>query len=98
MLVTIWKAELDPFITLLPTHSSRISAIVLDIPFHQKTVHINTYLPTAGHDSDFIESLASLQNTIDEASELHPTAIVYVKGDTNASCPPSLNNKRDALL
>ena len=96
--LTLWKAELDPYISVLPTHSSRISAIVLDIPFHQKTVHINIYLPTAGLDSDFIESLATLQNTIDEATDMHPTAIVYVKGDANASCPPRPNNRRDALF
>ena len=96
--LTLWKDELDSFITVLPTFSSRITPIVLDCPGYQTTVHINIYLPTAGRDSDFIEALATLQATIDDANEKYPTALVYLKGDANAACPPRFNNKRDAIF
>ena len=53
--LTMWKSELDPFITILPPQTSRISNIIFDLPEIQTTVHINIYLPTAGRESDFIE-------------------------------------------
>ena len=96
--LTLWKAELDSYISVLKTHTSRVTGIVLDIPCRQTTVHINIYLPTAGKDSAFMEALASLQATIDEASELHPSALIFIKGDANASLTPRDNNKRDVFF
>ena len=96
--LTLWKAELDSYISVLKTHTSRVTGIVLDIPCRQTTVHINIYLPTAGKDSAFMEALAALQATIDEASELHPSALIFIKGDANASFTPRENNKRDVFF
>ena len=89
----MWKSELDPFITILPPQKSRISTIIFDPPDIQTTVHINIYLPTAGRESDFIETLATLQATIDEVCDQYPEALIYVKGDANASISPRNNNK-----
>ena len=93
--LTLWKAELDPFISILPSETSRISAILLDLPEHQTTVHINVYLPTSGKEAEFISTLGTLQVVIEDAKEAHPTALIYVKGDANASVIPRPNNKRD---
>ena len=93
--LTLWKAELDPFITVLPSQSSRISTVVLDPPGIQTTVHINIYLPTSGRDSDFIDTLATLQATIDDVGDQYPSALIYVKGDANASISPRPGNKHD---
>ena len=96
--LTLWKAELDPYITILPTQTSRILPILLDYPGYQQTIHVNIYLPTSGRESDFIESLASLQATIDHANESYPSALIYVKGDANACSSPRPNNKRDLVF
>ena len=93
--LTLWKDELDSYITVLNTKTSRVTAIVLDIPYCQTTVHINIYLPTAGKDSEYMEALATLQATLDEASEIHPNCLVYIKGDANACFSPRDKNKRD---
>ena len=61
----------------------------------QTTVYINIYLPTAGKESEFMETLAILQTTIDEASEMHPSCLLYIKGDANACFSPREKNKRD---
>ena len=96
--LTMWKSELDPFITVLPPQTSRISTIIFDPPDIQTTVHINIYLPTAGRESDFIETLATLQATIDEVYDQYPAALIYVKGDANASISPRIHNKRDHVF
>ena len=93
--LTMWREELDSFITVLDTKTSRVTGIILDIPFCQSTVHINIYLPTAGKDSEFMDALATLQATVDEASEVRPTCLLYIKGDANACFSPRDKNKRD---
>ena len=79
---------LDPFVTVLTTESSRILPILLELPGYQPTIHINIYLPTSGREKEFIDALANLQNTVDELSEKYPTALVYYRGDANASYNP----------
>ena len=45
--LTAWKSNLDPFVTVLNTESSRILPILLELPGYQPTIHINIYLPTS---------------------------------------------------
>ena len=96
--LTLWRAELDPFITILPSETSRISAIVLDLPERQISVHINIYLPTSGKEAEYISTLGALQAVIDDVKDAHPTALIYVKGDANASLIQRPNNKRDLVF
>ena len=96
--LTAWKTELDPFITVLSTQSSRILPIILELPGFQPTIHINIYLPTSGLDKQYLDELASLQNIIDDLSEKYPTSLVYVRGDANASYIPRNHNKRDEIF
>ena len=96
--LTAWKSCLDPYISVLNTKSSRILPILLEIPNSQPTIHINIYLPTTGLDKQYIDELANLQNTIEDVSEQYPTALVYVRGDANASYVVRNANKRDGIF
>ena len=44
------------------------------------------------------QTIALLQATIDDIHDEYPSALIYIKGDANASCPPRANNKRDLLF
>ena len=96
--LTAWKNELDPFVTLLRTDTSRILPILLDIPGYQPTAHINIYLPTSGQDNQYIEELANLQATIDHIYDICPSAIIHIRGDANASFVERLKHKRDKIF
>ena len=96
--LTMWKAELDHLVTILPSETSRITTLVLDPPDTLTTVHINIYLPTSGKDPQYINTLATLQATIDEVSSQYPEAPIYIKGDANASFIPRKDNKRDPIF
>ena len=96
--LTAWKSNLDPFVTVLTTESSRILPILLELPGFQPTIHINIYLPTSGREKEFIDALANLQNTVDELSEKYPTALVYIRGDANACSSSSLTSTREGCL
>ena len=96
--LTMWKAELDHLVTILPSETSRITTLVLDPPETLTTIHINIYLPTSGKESQFINCLATLQATIDDASAQYPDALIYVRGDANASFIQRNDNKRDLLF
>ena len=96
--MTLWKKSLDPFITVFQTQSSRILPIILDVPGLQTSAHINIYLPTAGRENEFVDELATLQNTIEDISEKYPAAIIYIRGDANACVSGRTNNKRDGIF
>ena len=55
--MTLWKNELDPYVTVLEPSSSRILVLVLDKPGHQVNIHINIYLSTAGKEAEFLQDL-----------------------------------------
>ena len=96
--LTAWKAELDPFVTVMKTKSSRILPVLLELPGFQPTVHINIYLPTSGRDKEYFDELTNLQVTIEEVIELYPTSLVCIRGDANASFTVRNKNKRDEIF
>ena len=96
--ITLWKHELDPHITVLEPVSSRILAVVLDKPGIQVSIHINVYLSTAGKESDFVQDLALLEDTIDDATEKYPHSVIHIRGDANAAPVPRARNQRDLLF
>ena len=96
--LVLWKTHLDPYITILKPVSSRILALVLDQPGFQISVHITIYLSTAGHDPQYVQDLALLQETINEVKLKYPDSVIYLRGDANASIIPRSNNKRDDLF
>ena len=46
--MAMWEAELDPYVSIHPTASSSILALILAIPNYQKSIHLGIYLPTSG--------------------------------------------------
>ena len=96
--MTLWKTDLDPYISIIEPSSSRVLAMVLDKPGHQTSIHINIYLHTAGKDPEFLQDLAILEETIDDAMDKYSDAVVYIRGDANASLPSREKNLRDKLF
>ena len=72
--------------------------MVFDKPGYQITVHINIYLSTAGKEKEFVQELALLEETIENAIETYPDCTIYIRGDANASVVPRNKNKRDLLF
>ena len=96
--MTLWRKELDPYVTILEPTSSRILVLVLDVPGFQVSIHINIYLPTAGKEEEFMEQLALLEDTIDHINEKYADSVLYIRGDANASPSPRNDNNRDKLF
>ena len=94
----MWKNELNPFITVIEPVSSGILAVVLDKPGFQVSIHINVYLSTAGKESEFVQDLALLEDTIDNATEKYPHSVIHIRGDANAAPVPRTKNQRDLLF
>ena len=93
--MTLWRKELDPYVTILEPTSSRILVLVLDVPGFQVNIHINIYLPTSGKEEEFMEQLALLEDTIDHINEKYPDSVHYIRGDANASPSPRKDNRQD---
>ena len=76
----MWKKELDPYVSVLPTSSSAFLPIILKVPGYTQSIHIAIYLPTAGRDSDFISALSQLDVFVSEAAIRYQCPI-YIRGD-----------------
>ena len=96
--LTLWRKDLDPYITIIHPSSSRILVMILDKPVYQTSIHVNIYLHTAGKESAFMEDLALLEATLDELAESYPDSVTYIRGDANTCIKPRLNNTRDSLF
>ena len=73
----MWQTSLDPFVTIVPTHTSSISAIILNIPGYCVSAHIALYLPTAGQEVQFISALSSLDNCLEDVLARHQDIYYY---------------------
>ena len=93
--LAMWKRQLDPFITVLPTSSDSVLPILFNHPECILSVHITVYLPTRGKESEFLQALAILDNTIEEVKLLHSGAELFVRGDANVN---PRNSARFSLL
>ena len=96
--LALWRKDLDPYITIREPSSSRILCLILDKPGYKTSIHITVYLPTAGKDAEFVRDLVILQKTVDDTFDEYPDALMFIRGDANAACPPRHQNKRDELL
>ena len=90
----MWKSELDPFVTPLPTDSPAFLPILLQPPGYSPSIHIALYLPTSGKDPEFVSSLSQLDTFIEDISSIHDCPI-FIRGDAN--CNPR-NLHRTSLL
>jgi len=96
--LVFWKINHDPYITLVSVNSIRFCIFIYNHPDYPLTIHAAVYLPNAGLETGFVEELSKLEVTLDELSNKHPEATVFIRGDANACCNPRKGNKRDALF
>ena len=81
----MWKKNLDPFITVLKCSTSSVLPIMFCHPDLVTTAHITVYLPTRGKEAEFVNALASLDNTIEDVKELYPESEIIIHGDGNVN-------------
>ena len=70
--MVLWCSELDPFITVIPTTTASLAAVVLDKPGIQPTVHIAMYLPTSGKETEFLMEVSTLDSLLEEVLDHYP--------------------------
>ena len=93
--MAMWKSQHDPHISVHPVSSTAFLPIVFKPPGFSRSIHVAVYLPTLGQESKFLEELSKLSNLVDELSEAHPEAPIYLRGDFNVN---HNNKKRNDLL
>ena len=81
----LWKSVLDPFISIIPTESSSIAAILLNYPGYCISAHLAIYLPTAGKEVEFVSALASLDSCLDHLLNKHDKLQIFIRGDSNVN-------------
>ena len=52
--ITMWRKDLDPFITVYPPPSPAILPIIFHPQGCSLSIHVNVYLPTQGHETEFM--------------------------------------------
>ena len=93
--MAMWKASLDPFISVQQPPSSSFLPIVFSPPDSITSIHVSVYLPTHGQDARFVDDLAALMVCLDDLREVHREAPVFLRGDFNVN---DRNLKRVNLL
>ena len=96
--LSLWKNSLDPFVKILHVNTSCFLPLLLKVPGHLPSVHINIYLPTAGLTTEYVSALSGLENLVEEILEEHGDIHIFIRGDANAAVPPRPNNARDKLF
>ena len=81
----MWKSSLDPFVSIIPTQSPSIAAILLNLPGSCLSAHIAIYLPTSGQEVQFVSALASLDSCLEEILSQHQGLQVFLRGDANVN-------------
>ena len=92
--LVLWAKGLDPYVTIHPPTTSSFTALILQIPGYQVTIHVALYLPTSGRDQDFVSELTNLRICLAELAEQYPRAVLFIRGDSNVN----KNNKNRLLL
>ena len=59
--------------------------LLLDIPGQSPSAHIGIYLPTRGHDHEWVIALAALSLIVEDIQASHPDIPIYIRGDANFS-------------
>ena len=92
--LVMWATHLDPFVTVHQPASSSATALILQIPGYNVSIHVAIYLPTSGKENDFISDLTHLRISIMEFNEEYPGPIIFIRGDSNVN----KNNRSRTLL
>ena len=84
--MTLWKKHLDPYVSpCTKTNFSSFLPIIFSFPGLRPSIHISIYLPTAGKDIEFVEEILKLDDCINNLTEKHPDAILFIRGDANVN-------------
>ena len=81
----LWKVELDPYITVHSVSSTSFLPVIFNPPGSLKSIHFAVYLPTLGHENEFVEELSKLTDTVYELRNVHPDAPIFLRGDFNVN-------------
>ena len=87
--MAMWKAHHDAHITVHPVLTSSFLPVVYSPPGCPVSIHVALYLPTSGQETEFVEQIVLLRNTIFELLEKYPDPLIYLRGDSNVN----VNNK-----
>ena len=79
------KTSLDPFINVIPINTSSVADIMLKVPGYIVSIHIAIFLPTAGHEVQFVSALSNLDICIDDFLEKYPETPAFNCGDANVN-------------
>ena len=94
---TLWKKEIDRFITILPDGSPRTQVIQISTTETPITL-INTYMPTAGCQDKSIDYSSVLDEVYEITHKYLHSSIVIWLGDINASFNRTNPSANDTLL
>ena len=83
--LTMWRKELDPFITVHPSPSSAILPLIFHPQGFAVSIHVNVYLPTQGREAEFMEDMSKLSALIEELVDKYTNAALYIRGDFNVN-------------
>ena len=76
----LWKTSLDPFVSIIPTNTPSVVAVLLKVPGYIASVHVAIYLPTAGQEVQFISALSNLDTCLGDLLDKSPhTPFLYVE-------------------
>ena len=81
----IWKQSWQQYITILESETPSFLPILFHPPDSPESIHVSLYLPTSGKEPEFIEELNKLSKFLEETSEKHPNAKIYLRGDSNVN-------------
>ena len=82
----LWRKWLDPYVRVISVASSSYLPIVIILPQCRPSVHVALYLPTHGHDTEFVSEIASLRNCLDSLNISYNFPSIYIRGDANVNC------------
>ena len=77
----LWRKELDPYIEVIPTTTSAILVVVMNIPGAQTTIHATLYMPTHSKDNEFVSDMADLRRCLDSLLKSYSNPVLYIRGD-----------------
>ena len=75
----LWKANLDPYITVHPVRSTAFLPVIFSPPNGPPSIHVAIYLPTHGKDISFVEDLSALVVCLDDLCDKLPDAAIYLR-------------------
>ena len=81
----LWRSSLDPFVSILPSSTPAILPMLLKLPKHGISCHIVIYLPTSGHEPEFVAAIASLDFYIEEINLKYDGCPIFIRGDANVN-------------